>query len=1031
MRFSGRIILFLSALLLLGAGSVFCFDNVKTHPDLSEVAAQIHNQSATRQLTDEQISWIAEGSINEDADPRYLNHYYDPTTGLGLSDNIWKGMAAKDWAKKQDSLTGDYSESAILNNYRQGNLKRSFQGIGHIIHLIQDMGVPAHTRNDAHPEGDPFEEWARDYGKVNNNFQEIQINNLDQAFDELALYSHNNFFSKDTIKILQDNKYQKVNQNIGGKVRTYLVNRIDNKDYKIVYTQNPDSLFSVYQVDGDYGLNFDYWNLLYPKAVGYSAGTIDYFIKEFEKIDQKNKEKEQLSYWERMKVALAFWEEDAKYAWGDAFMASRLAAGKVWNSLFNNDNQDSLTDENNSKQNNGIVLSDKIVTDNATSEEEPEEAEEKVGVARVIDGDTIVLTTGEYVRYIGVNTPELNEPGAQDDECLAWVARIRNMKLLSSGKFRLVKDKSADKDKYGRLLRYVYSGNIFLNEQLALEGLGREFFCQPGWKNCPVTTDEARAKLIKTAAASAQENKRGLYSGVCAGAKTSAASTIVASSTGEVLGEEITNPDQTTEENDNDNLAATSSDDFVYVSGTGSGSASGGNAENSEPTDDDGKQVAINSFNLFDLNSGNIYYTASATVGVDLEIEDEVQGYYFSTSSSTPEINDPAWQSDVPLNFVLNSGDGLKKIFVWLKKAGQIVGAAQSVIYLDTQAPQLSFGEKPDNFSNATTSIFTILSNEDKIGLRYKFDNDDWRLIATNTPFFNESPWEEGTHTLQAEAIDFAGNLASTSYEWLVDLTSPTANMDDLNYKYETMDFPVSWQGEDEDKENVNNQIVSGLKDYDAQYRINDNDWQDWLSGTASTTKNFDQAVADGDEVYFRVRARDQAENVSEWSDSAQTGIDLVIPPLHRWYINEGEGTVLHDVVGDDDLTVASSTWSEGNFLKLGAGEKIEKDFTEEIPENNLSVIFWFRYPVSNEPFKLSLKNSEGNNTLGISLGLNGFSILVNEENISFDDSKFNGGDWHLLAFTYNSETSEIILYIDYNKILDEEAGKIISPINS
>ena len=100
----------------------------------------------------------------------------------------------------------------------------------------------------------------------------------------------------------------------------------------------------------------------------------------------------------------------------------------------------------------------------------------KLSIKYVIDEDTFVLSTGEKVRYIGVDTPELKKSGPKDDECLAWVARIRNMQLLGLGDLKLVKDSLSDKDKYGRLLRYVYAGDIFVNERLVLEGMAEEFF---------------------------------------------------------------------------------------------------------------------------------------------------------------------------------------------------------------------------------------------------------------------------------------------------------------------------------------------------------------------------------------------------------------------------------------------------------------------------------------------------------------------------------------------------------------------------
>lgn len=89
-------------------------------------------------------------------------------------------------------------------------------------------------------------------------------------------------------------------------------------------------------------------------------------------------------------------------------------------------------------------------------------------VKRIIDGDTIELTSGEKLRYIGINTPESVDP-RKPVQCFAHQASEQNKKLVEGKLVRLEKDIS-DKDKYGRLLRYVYVDNIFVNDYLVKEG---------------------------------------------------------------------------------------------------------------------------------------------------------------------------------------------------------------------------------------------------------------------------------------------------------------------------------------------------------------------------------------------------------------------------------------------------------------------------------------------------------------------------------------------------------------------------------
>lgn len=89
-------------------------------------------------------------------------------------------------------------------------------------------------------------------------------------------------------------------------------------------------------------------------------------------------------------------------------------------------------------------------------------------VKRVVDGDTIELQDGKKVRYIGINTPETNDP-RRSVECFGKEAKVENQRLVEGKMVRLEKDVS-DTDKYGRLLRYVYVEDVMINEYLVKEG---------------------------------------------------------------------------------------------------------------------------------------------------------------------------------------------------------------------------------------------------------------------------------------------------------------------------------------------------------------------------------------------------------------------------------------------------------------------------------------------------------------------------------------------------------------------------------
>ena len=85
-----------------------------------------------------------------------------------------------------------------------------------------------------------------------------------------------------------------------------------------------------------------------------------------------------------------------------------------------------------------------------------------VTVVRVIDGDTIVIEGGYHVRYNGIDSPE-------SDEFFYSEAKQMNADLIAGKRVRLESD-ITDKDKYGRLLRYVYVDDTFINAEMVRQG---------------------------------------------------------------------------------------------------------------------------------------------------------------------------------------------------------------------------------------------------------------------------------------------------------------------------------------------------------------------------------------------------------------------------------------------------------------------------------------------------------------------------------------------------------------------------------
>lgn len=127
-----------------------------------------------------------------------------------------------------------------------------------------------------------------------------------------------------------------------------------------------------------------------------------------------------------------------------------------------------------------------------------------VRVSRVIDGDTIVLETGERVRYIGIDTPETVDP-RRPAGCMGKEAAEKNREFVDQKEVRLEKDIS-ETDSFGRLLRYVWIGDTMVNELLVRQGFAAVSTFPP---------DIAYQDRFVRAQQEAQEEGIGLWSDMC------------------------------------------------------------------------------------------------------------------------------------------------------------------------------------------------------------------------------------------------------------------------------------------------------------------------------------------------------------------------------------------------------------------------------------------------------------------------------------------------------------------------------------
>lgn len=125
-------------------------------------------------------------------------------------------------------------------------------------------------------------------------------------------------------------------------------------------------------------------------------------------------------------------------------------------------------------------------------------------VARVVDGDTVVLADGRIVRYIGIDAPETKHPRKQT-ECFGHASSEANRRLVEGKSVRLERDVS-ETDRYGRLLRYVWLGGTLVNEQLVRQGYAAA---------APFPPDVRYRDLLRSAQRDARRERKGLWGEEC------------------------------------------------------------------------------------------------------------------------------------------------------------------------------------------------------------------------------------------------------------------------------------------------------------------------------------------------------------------------------------------------------------------------------------------------------------------------------------------------------------------------------------
>ena len=326
------LILFVLILTLISPACAYGY-GYETHGYLTQETVDFYLSRSGSSLQNYLIPYLVDGARREDDSPRWFNHFFDPVYNRGFSYderidpllNVGNYPSSKQWAQtsaeqnkavykvgsiiasilnsfqqKRLSLTteSDFTWNIALDYWAQGDKERAMFALGHVLHLIQDASVPDHTRNDAHHDGSPYEQWTGKFVLESPDFglkQRLQNKNvvvfsdLNTHFNTIANYSNNNFYSKSTIGI--QSGYQNPQSSgvslINGQVfgmhdfldGTHPIFFYQKYNGSIVLSQsNLISLEDPFDI-----VLSDYWSRLSTKSIQHGAGVLDLFLQEANK----------------------------------------------------------------------------------------------------------------------------------------------------------------------------------------------------------------------------------------------------------------------------------------------------------------------------------------------------------------------------------------------------------------------------------------------------------------------------------------------------------------------------------------------------------------------------------------------------------------------------------------------------------------------------------------------------------------------------------------------------------------------------
>ncbi len=285
----------------------------ETHPLLAQRSVQLYNERHPEApITAEQLAEIMAGTIAEDSPQAHFIRSYNHFTHWETHTGILGFPSSQDWAEDSEMQSGSvplehFLESGVpwaiplapfyhevLQDYdgkypggdqSWGTIvqQKSWKGIGHILHLLQDATVPAHVRDDPHAVApdwiryvteldlhiDSYEVYARDHPERIGGIsaESVSYASLRAAFEEVVPFTGEHFYSDNSFSLeLEEGRRE-------GR-KTYYYREVEGEEIPVARK----GYFVPYVLDAR--VLEEEWRILGKKAVGVGVGMLERFIAE-------------------------------------------------------------------------------------------------------------------------------------------------------------------------------------------------------------------------------------------------------------------------------------------------------------------------------------------------------------------------------------------------------------------------------------------------------------------------------------------------------------------------------------------------------------------------------------------------------------------------------------------------------------------------------------------------------------------------------------------------------------------------------